>query len=64
MGMTYTAWDLMEYDRADIFDPATNIQAGSEYLQLRVDRAGGDLIEGLKRYGPTDIGYSCLYERC
>ena len=37
----------------DIFDPATNVQLGSAYLQILIDRNHGDLQAALAQYGPT-----------
>jgi RHS repeat-associated protein len=44
-----------EYTHASMTNAATNIQVGSAYLQIRIDRAG-DLLQGLNGYG-TGPGY-------
>ncbi len=42
-----------------IFDPVTNIQRGSAYLQLRIDRLRGDVSGGLNGYrGGVEPGYA------
>lgn len=45
------------YRYTDLLDPATNIRAGSTYLQMRIDWAHGDVKAGLNGYG-TGPGYA------
>jgi hypothetical protein len=57
MGLTRTAMKEIGYDPDDVFDPETNIQAGTEYLQTRIYKSG--VIAGLNRYGdPTYPNYA------
>lgn len=42
--------------------PTTNIQVGSSYLKIRIDRAGGGLARGLDGFG-TGPGYSAAILR-
>jgi soluble lytic murein transglycosylase-like protein len=52
------------YKYADVKnDPAINIQAGTKYLQIRIDRAGGNLLNGLNGYG-TGAGYGNNIIKC
>lgn len=45
--------------QSNVFDPATNIQRGSAYLQARIDRVGGDISRGLNGYrGGVEPGYA------
>jgi hypothetical protein len=46
----------LEYDHARMSLPVDNIEAGSTYLQRRIDGAGGNLLKGLNGYG-TGVGY-------
>lgn len=48
-----------EYADVDVdkYDPVQNIEAGSQYLALRIDRAGGDVARALAGYG-TGPGYA------
>jgi len=53
---------------AELFDPAFNIDCGSEYLAGRI-AAWGSIREGVFHYGPSDVGYTyadkvlAIYER-
>ena len=51
MGVTEGAANDTGYDYSKLSDPATNIQAGSSYLQLRVDWKDGDVFSGISGYG-------------
>ena len=45
------------FTHGDMTDPRRNIAAATAYLQIRIDRAGGDVAKGLNGYG-TGSGYS------
>ena len=45
------------FEHAEMTDPAKNIQCGSHYLRLRIERAGGDVTKGLEGFG-TGPGYA------
>jgi hypothetical protein len=45
------------YSYDQLLDPATNIHAGSKYLKIRIQWAGGDVSDGLDGYG-TGEGYA------
>lgn len=45
------------YSAATMTLPAANIQVGSSYLRIRIDRVGGDVARGLDGFG-TGPGYS------
>ena len=45
------------FSHGDMTDPRRNIAAATAYLQIRIDRAGGDVAKGLNGYG-TGPGYS------
>jgi RHS repeat-associated protein len=47
----------------NIYDPAQNIQAGTKYLRLRIDRAGGDETKGFEGFG-TGPGYADRIQKC
>jgi RHS repeat-associated protein len=47
----------------NLYDPATNISAGSSYLRLRIKWAGGCVVSGLDGYG-TGSGYSTSILEC
>lgn len=50
--------DVPDFQK-NVLDPATNIQRGSAYLQLRIDRARGDISQGLNGYrGGVEPGYA------
>ena len=51
------------YDYNLLFDGATNIQAGSSYLKLRIDWAGENVTRGLEGYG-TGTGYADNILKC
>jgi hypothetical protein len=46
----------------NIYDPAQNIQVGTKYLRLRIDRAG-DETKGLEGFG-TGKGYADKLQKC
>jgi soluble lytic murein transglycosylase-like protein len=48
---------LGDYSLADMKDPVKNIQAGTAYLQLRIDRRHGNVTDALNGYG-TGKGYA------
>lgn len=43
--------NLGDYSMGDMKDPVKNIQAGTAYLQLRIDHSGGNVLAGLNGYG-------------
>lgn len=48
-----------EPDYKHVFDPATNIQRGSAYLQMRLKEKDGSIERALKGYGPPkELGYA------
>lgn len=53
---------------AELFDPAFNVDCGSEYLAGRI-ATWGSIREGVFHYGPSDVGYTyadkvlAIYER-
>lgn len=64
MQVTERAWKVVHEERLNygkgnspnfgehVFDPATNIQRGTAYLQHRIDGSRGDIERGLAGYGP------------
>ncbi len=51
LGVTKGAAEDAGYDYSTLSDPATNIQAGSSYLKLRIAWTNGDVSRGLAGYG-------------
>ena len=49
--------DKTSYKHSDMTNATKNIAAGTAYLQIRIDRAGGNVAKGLDGYG-TGAGYS------
>src|SRR5262249_60125379 len=48
----------VHFTSGEMFDPARNIQAGSHYLQILIDRHGS-VEDGLRHYGPpSEKGYA------
>ena len=47
----------VHYTHPTMTDPATNIQCGSYYVDIRIKRAGGDVKKGIERFG-TGSGYA------
>jgi soluble lytic murein transglycosylase-like protein len=45
------------YKYSEMTDPAKNIQCGTYYLQMRINREGGDVKKGLEGFG-TGVGYA------
>ena len=47
----------VHFTHAEMTDAAKNIQAGSYYLDIRINRVGGDIKQGIEKYG-TGSGYA------
>lgn len=47
----------VHFERSEMTDPAKNIDCGTRYLEMRIQRAGGDLKKGLNGFG-TGAGYA------
>lgn len=63
MQVTKAAAKDAGYDYDSLFDSATNIKAGSTYLKLRIQWAGGNVTKGLEGYG-TGSGYATNILSC
>jgi hypothetical protein len=48
--------DGTSFTHSDMSKAALNVQAGTRYIQIRIDRARGDVARGLDGYG-TGPGY-------
>lgn len=52
-----------QFKHSDMTDGATNVRAGTRYMDLRIKWAGGDVSKGLNGYG-TGAGYSDNITKC
>lgn len=63
LGVTDAAATDAGFDWDDLGDPATNIQAGSTYLGMRIHRNHGNVANGLAGYG-TGRSYANSLLKC
>ena len=63
LGVTDAAATDAGFDWADLGDPATNIDAGSTYLGMRIHRNHGNIPNGLAGYG-TGMPYARSLLKC